>query len=57
MPKLKERPVVAPMKELSQKEREEAAYYRWLERGCPEGDALTDWLEVQKEFPAEEEED
>jgi hypothetical protein len=52
MAKLKERPAAAPAKEPSQKEREEAAYYHWLERGRPEGDALTDWLEVQKGSPA-----
>lgn len=25
-----------------------AAYFHWLDRGCPENDALTDWVEVEK---------
>lgn len=26
---------------------EVAAYYHWLNRGCPHGDSLTDWVEVE----------
>ena len=41
-----------PKKEISQEKLEEAAYYHWLERGCPFDDALTDWVEVEQKFPA-----
>lgn len=27
-----------------------AAYFHWLERGCPIGDDLTDWVEVEKKY-------
>ncbi|MBN1868876.1 DUF2934 domain-containing protein [Candidatus Sumerlaeota bacterium] len=27
---------------------QEAAYYRWLERGCPQGDDHSDWFEAEK---------
>ena len=27
-----------------------AAYYRWLDRGCPHGDDLNDWLESEKKI-------
>jgi hypothetical protein len=30
----------------------ERAYYLWLERGCPEGEALQDWLAATAEFAA-----
>lgn len=29
---------------------EMAAYYKWLHRGCPSGDALTDWVDAHKEL-------
>jgi hypothetical protein len=32
---------------------EEAAYYHWLDRGCPWGDPLTDWLAAEREGPAQ----
>ncbi len=38
--------------EVSKDNLEVAAYFRWLERGCPLDDALTDWVEVEKKFPA-----
>ena len=38
----------AKKKRPSQKELEEAAYYRWLNRGCPSGDDLADWVEAEK---------
>ena len=28
----------------------EAAYLRWVERGCPQGSAEEDWLEAEKEL-------
>ncbi len=28
----------------------EAAYYRWLERGMPEGEGLEDWFEVENKW-------
>jgi hypothetical protein len=28
----------------------EAAYYRWLERGMPEGQGLEDWYEVENRW-------
>jgi Protein of unknown function (DUF2934) len=37
---------------LSRNQMEEAAYYHWLERGCPWGDPLTDWLAVETEEKA-----
>jgi hypothetical protein len=30
-----------------------AAYYRWLSRGCPPGDDLTDWVAVEQEYEEE----
>ena len=38
-PKEEEKPV--------QENIEVAAYYHWLNRGCPHGDSLTDWVEVE----------
>jgi hypothetical protein len=29
-------------------EHEIAAYYHWLDRGCPIGDDLTDWFEAER---------
>jgi hypothetical protein len=29
---------------------EVAAYFNWLERGCPMGDDLTDWVEVERKY-------
>ncbi len=31
------------------------AYHRWVKRGAPEGDALTDWLAAEKQRRIEEE--
>lgn len=39
-------------KELKHENMEVAAYYHWLERGCPMGDELTDWVEVEKKYVA-----
>ena len=27
-----------------------AAYYKWLGRGCPLNDSLTDWVSAHKEY-------
>jgi hypothetical protein len=37
-------------KKVSREELEREAYFHWLNRGCPVGDSLTDWVEVEKEF-------
>jgi Protein of unknown function (DUF2934) len=29
---------------------EVAAYYKWLYRGCPQNDPLTDWVNARKEL-------
>ncbi|HTA76332.1 MAG TPA: DUF2934 domain-containing protein [bacterium] len=29
---------------------EEAAYYKWLYRGCPTGDPIKDWVDARKEL-------
>ncbi len=53
MAKLKEKESAAKFKmEVTEENVELAAYYHWLERGCPSDDPLTDWLEVEKKFPA-----
>jgi hypothetical protein len=36
-------------KEVPKEQLEVAAYYHWLERGCPIGDDLTDWVEVENQ--------
>ena len=35
--------------EVSREQLEIAAYYHWINRGCPVNDDLTDWLEAEKE--------
>jgi hypothetical protein len=35
---------------VSREYQEVAAYYRWMDRGCPHNDDLTDWVEVEKEL-------
>jgi hypothetical protein len=35
---------------VSKEYQEEAAYYRWMDRGCPPHDDLTDWVEIEKEL-------
>lgn len=52
MAKVKEKESHKKNEEVSKESLEVAAYYRWLERGCPLDDALTDWVEVEKKFPA-----
>lgn len=37
-------------KSISKEELEVAAYFHWMNRGCPSNDSLSDWLEVEKEF-------
>ncbi len=38
--------------EMTHENMEVAAYYHWLERGCPIGDELTDWVEAEKKYAA-----
>jgi len=40
----------AAKKEIPKDQLEVAAYYHWLERGCPVGDDLTDWVEVENQI-------
>ena len=50
MAQLKEREKTAKAaRKFSQEEMEREAYFHWLNRGCPNGDSLADWLEVEKE--------
>lgn len=45
------KPKTAKVKEsISREELEVAAYYHWLNRGCPHDDSLTDWVEVETEL-------
>ena len=52
MAKIKEKEVLKPKEKDFKESLELAAYFHWLERGCPMDDALTDWVEVEKKFPA-----
>jgi len=47
---VKERPMNAKQEEVNHENLEVAAYYHWLNRGCPAHDDLTDWVEVEQEF-------
>jgi len=46
----KEKKVKKSEQEVSRESLEVAAYYHWLNRGCPQDDSLTDWLEAEKEL-------
>jgi hypothetical protein len=35
---------------VSKEYQETAAYYRWIDRGCPPNDDLADWAEIEKEL-------
>jgi hypothetical protein len=35
---------------VSKEYQETAAYYRWMDRGCPHNDDLADWMEIEKEL-------
>jgi len=35
---------------VSKEHQEVAAYYRWMDRGCPPNDDLADWMEMEKEL-------
>jgi hypothetical protein len=52
MANVKEKKTAKPKEEVQKEELEVAAYFHWLERGCPSDDALTDWVEVENKFPA-----
>ena len=36
--------------EVSKESIETAAYYQWLERGCPNDSSMQDWLEAEKKL-------
>lgn len=46
----KKEKVQKAVKEIPRKCVETAAYYHWLDRGCPPGDDLTDWIEAEREW-------
>jgi hypothetical protein len=51
MVKTIEKPKSVKTKEpVAREELEVAAYYHWLERGCPKDDALTDWVEAEEKL-------
>ncbi len=54
MPKVKDKPSSVRLKEnqITREAIEQEAYFHWLERGCPEGDALTDWVEAERKLAA-----
>lgn len=37
-------------KEVSKDSLEVAAYYHWQNRGCPNNDEVSDWVEAEKEL-------
>lgn len=47
---LEKKALSGSVKPLSKDELEVAAYFHWLNRGCPSNDSLADWIEVEKEF-------
>jgi hypothetical protein len=55
MAKLKDRPSAVRLKEneVTKEDVEREAYYHWLGRGCPEGDAMTDWVEAERKLSAQ----
>ena len=52
MMKLKEKKSKPMVEEIpvAKEQLELEAYYHWLDRGCPENDALADWVEVEKKW-------
>ncbi len=53
MAKTKEKEAPKPRHpEATHESLEVAAYYHWLERGCPMGDDLADWVEVERKYVA-----
>jgi hypothetical protein len=47
MAKTKEKIAQSDVK-VSKENLEVAAYYRWMDRGCPHNDDLADWMEIEK---------
>jgi hypothetical protein len=39
-----------PKKAVTREDIETLAYYKWLERGCPQDDPAIDWLAAEKEL-------
>ena len=52
MAKTKEKEKKQHAEETTHESMEVAAYFHWLERGCPMGDELTDWVEVERKYAA-----
>jgi hypothetical protein len=49
MAQKKEKAVVSE-NEVSQEDLRVAAYYRWLNEGCPDNNDLSDWLHAEREL-------
>ena len=43
------KPAPSQTRELSREAIATAAYYRWLNRGCPQGQDQEDWFEAERE--------
>jgi hypothetical protein len=51
MARIKEKGTVSKqVNEASKEQLEVAAYYHWINRGCPTNDDLTDWVEAEKQW-------
>ena len=46
----KKEKAVASENRVSQEDLQIAAYYRWLNQGCPSNNDLSDWLQAEKEM-------
>jgi hypothetical protein len=55
MATVKEKPSAVRLKEkeITPEMIQEEAYYQWLERGCPLGDDLTDWVAAERKLAAQ----
>lgn len=55
MAKVKEQPSAVRYKEnqITPEAIQKEAYFHWLERGCPIGDELTDWVAAERKLAAE----
>lgn len=55
MPKVKDKPSAVRLKEneITKEAIELEAYYHWLNRGCPIGDEMTDWVEAERKLAAQ----
>lgn len=39
-----------PVPVATHEDKQRAAYYRWLERGCPTDDDWNDWFEIENKW-------